>query len=191
MTRSANANYVLCTQYSVRTMVPCPGCRSWLTVMAVLLMPALAGCRTDPYQLVPVTGRVTSCEDKPAAGGVVVFAPIDDPDATGRKAGNPGREARGEVAADGTFSLTTIGIRPAPGAVTGRHRVTFEMPTGKRPALSADDKANMTPDEIKKNEADFASRIVFPPLPCSDKIEPAEVTVKSSGNEFEFKLPPR
>jgi hypothetical protein len=151
----------------------------------------LCGCRLDPYQLVPVTGKVTSCEGKPAAGGVVVFAPIDDPEATGRKAGNPGREARGEVAADGTFTLTTIGIRPAPGAVTGRHRVTFEMPTGRRPALSAEDKANMSPEEIKKNEADFASRTVFPRLPCSDQIQPNEVTVKSGNNNFEFNLPPR
>jgi hypothetical protein len=161
------------------------------TVAFTLVAAVLAGCRHDPYQLVPVSGRVTSCEGKPAAGGVVVFAPIDDPEATGRKAGNPGREARGPVAADGTFTLTTIGIRPAPGAVTGRHRVSFEMPTGKRPVLTAEDKANMTPDEIKKNEADFASRPVFPPLPCSDQIQPGEVTVKPGDNNFEFKLPPR
>jgi hypothetical protein len=132
-----------------------------------------------------------SCEGKPAAGGVVVFAPIDDPDTTGRKQGNPGREARGEVAADGTFSLTTIGIPPKPGAVTGPHRVTFEMPTGRRPTLSAEDRANMTADEIKKNEAEFASRVVHPPLPCSDKIQPDQVTVKRDGNHFEFTLPPK
>ena len=32
----------------------------------------------------------------PKVVAVVVFAPIDDPDTTGRKQGNPGREARGE-----------------------------------------------------------------------------------------------
>src|SRR3954464_13976397 len=115
---------------------------------AVLVLALLVGCKSDPYKLVPVTGTVTSCEGKPTAGGVVVFAPIDDPEATGRKSGNPGREARGEVAADGTFSLTTIGMPPKVGAVTGPHRVTFEMPTGRRPALSAEDKTNMTSDEI-------------------------------------------
>jgi hypothetical protein len=160
-----------------------------LFVVVVLLLTVLVGCKSDPYKLVPVTGTVTSCEGKPAAGGVVVFAPIDDPAVTGRKSGNPGREARGEVAADGTFTLTTIGIPPKPGAVTGPHRVTFEMPTGRRPALSAEDKANMTPDEIKKIEAEFANRVVHPALPCSDKIQPEDVVVKADGNQFEFKLP--
>jgi hypothetical protein len=160
-------------------------------IVAILLCFLLAGCKVDPYELVPVTGKVTSCEGKPAAGGVIVFAPIDDPDKTGRKSGNPGREARGEVAADGTFSLTTIGIPPKPGAVAGPHRITFEMPTGRRPTLSGEDKANMTPEEIKKNEADFASRVIFPPLPCSDKIQPKQVVVTSAGNNFEFKLPPK
>jgi hypothetical protein len=158
---------------------------------AVLLSIMLAGCKADPYKLVPVTGKVTSCEGKPAAGGVIVFAPIDAPDKTGRKAGNPGREARGEVGADGTFTLTTIGIPPKPGAVAGPHRITFEMPTGIRPTLAPGDKANMTPDEIKKIEAEFAARVVFPPLPCSDKIQPEEVDIKADSNNFEFKLPPK
>jgi len=151
-------------------------------IAIVSLLAFLVGCKSDPYKLVTVTGTVTS---------VVVFAPIDDPDVTGRKGGNPGREARGEVAADGTFTLTTIGIPPKSGAVTGPHRVTFEMPSGRRPTLSADDKANMTPDEIKKNEAELASRVVHPPPPCSDKIQPEEVVVKAGGNHFEFKLPPK
>jgi hypothetical protein len=151
----------------------------------------LASCKADPYRLVEVRGKVTSCDGKPAAGGTVVFYPVDDPQATGRKAGNPGREARGAVGDDGTFTLTTIGIRPAPGAVIGPHRVAFEMPPTRRPSLSAEDKATMTPEEIKANEADFASRKVYAPLPCSDQIEPSEVTVKADGNNFEFKLPPR
>lgn len=157
----------------------------------VLLLTVPVGCKSDPYKLVPVSGTVTSCEGKPAAGGVLVFAPIDNPEATGRKSGNPGREARGEVATDGTFTLTTIGIPPKPGAVSGPHRVSFEMPTGRRPTLSAEDKANMTPDEIKKIEADFASRVVHPAPPCSDQIQPGEVTVKPGKNEFEFRLPPK
>ena len=95
------------------------------------------------------------------------------------------------VGEDGTFTLTTIGIRPAPGAVMGPHRVAFEMPPTRRPRLSAEDKATMTPEEIKANEADFASRKVYAPIPCSNQIEPAEVTVKADGNDFEFNLPPR
>jgi hypothetical protein len=153
---------------------------------------ALIGCRRDPYGQVEVTGTIVTCEGKPAAGGTVVFYPIDDPAASGRKAGNPGREARGTVNEDGTFSLTTIGIQPTPGAVTGRHKVGFEMPPTRRPTLSAEDKANMTPDEIQKNEADFASRKVYASIPCSNEPEPAEVTVTAQGpNTFEFKLKPR
>jgi hypothetical protein len=152
---------------------------------------ALCGCRGDLYTLVVVRGRVTTCEGKPAAGGVVVFYPIEDPEQTGRPAGNPGREARGTVGDDGTFTLTTIGMKPAPGAVTGRHRVAFEMPPTRRPSLPAEDRAAMSPEEAKKVEADFASRPVYPPLPCSAEIQPAEITVTRDGNDFEFKLPPR
>jgi len=165
--------------------------RSPFTVAWAFCVLAVCGCGGGPYRLVPVSGRVTDCEGKPAAGGVVVFYPIDDPESTGRKKGNPGREARGTVSEDGSFTLTSIGMPPSPGAVMGRHRVAFEMPPTKRPTLSGEDKANMTPDEIKKVEAEFASRPVYKPLPCSDKIEPGEVTVEASGNNFEFKLPPK
>src|SRR5687768_18242143 len=134
---------------------------AWLLVCCGML-PA---CRRDPYRLVEVTGKVLTCEGKPAAGGTVVFYPIDDPSASGRPAGNPGREARGTINEDGTFSLTTIGIPPTPGAVTGRHNVTFEMPPTRRPMLTAEDKANMTPEEIQKNEAEFASRKIYGPIP--------------------------
>ena len=160
-----------------------------LALLAMLL--PLAGCGGGMYKLVEIRGKVTACDGKPAAGGTLILYPIDDPSASGRPAGQPGREARGTVQADGTFTLTTIGIPPKPGVVTGRHKVAFEMPPTRRPTLSAEDKANMTPDEIKKNEADFASRPVYQPLNCSDQIEPAEVTVKASGNSFEFKLPPK
>jgi hypothetical protein len=151
----------------------------------------LTGCRADPYKLVEARGTVTTCEGKPAAGGTIVFYPVDDPESSGRKAGNPGREARGAIGEDGSFTLTTIGIKPAPGVVTGRHKVAFEGPPTRRPTLSADDKANMTPEEIQKNEADFASRKVYAPIPCSDKVQPEEVVVKAEGNQFEFKLLPK
>jgi hypothetical protein len=157
--------------------------------LAVLVLSG--GCGRDMYRPVEIRGKVTACDGKPAAGGTVVFYPIDDSGASGRPAGQPGREARGTVQDDGGFTLTTIGIPPRPGVVTGRHKVAFEMPPTRRPTLSEADKANMTPDEIKKNEADFASRPVYPPLNCSDQIEPAEVTVKASGDTFEFKLPPK
>src|SRR5207344_3074428 len=84
---------VLSTQYSVLcTSSHLAGCRSLLVVVVASIVPALCGCGRDPYQLVGVKGHVTTCDGKPAAGGTVVFYPVDDPDTTGRKKGNPGRE---------------------------------------------------------------------------------------------------
>jgi hypothetical protein len=157
----------------------------------ILYSTALCGCRGGAYEMAEVRGKVTTCEGKPAAGAEVIFYPVDAPAETGRAAGNPGREAHGTVAEDGTFTLTTIGIKELPGAVTGPHRVEFRMPPTRRPTLTAEDRANMTPDEAKKVEADFASRPLYPPIPCSDQIQPAEVTVKPGKNDFEFTLPPK
>jgi hypothetical protein len=49
----------------------------------------------------------------------------------------------------------------------------------------------MTPEEIQQNEAEFAARKLYPPIPCSDQIQPGEVTVLADGSHFEFTLPPR
>jgi hypothetical protein len=164
----------------------------WAGMMvAAAALVSLGGCSGNLYKLVEVRGKVTTCDGKPAAGGTVIFIPVDEPDVTGRPKGQPGREAHGTVGADGTFTLTTMGVHPEPGVVTGKHRVAFEMPPSKRPTLLAEERANMTPDDIKKIEADFASRPIYPPIHCSDQIEPGEVTVKGEGDEFEFKLPPR
>jgi hypothetical protein len=164
--------------------------RARLGPAAVCFAICLAGC-SNQYELATVRGRVLTCEGKPAAGGVVIFRPMDDPEATGRPKGNPGREARGTVAEDGTFTLTTIGIEPAPGAVTGRHTVSFQMPPTRRPVLLPDEKAGMSAEEARQVEAEFASRPVYAPIPCSDQIQPAEVTVVSGDNDLEFKLPPK
>ena len=164
---------------------------SYHVIGAVVCALLLTGCRGDPYRLVPVSGTVTTCEGKPAAGGTVVFYPVDDPSVTGRKAGNPGRDARGTVGEDGKFTLTTIGMKPAPGAVMGPHRVAFEMPPTRRPTILPEERAAMSPEEIQKVEADFKSRPVFQPIPCSDQIQPGEVKVADGPNDFEFKLPPR
>lgn len=163
-----------------------------IQILLLALATLCGGCRHNLYSPVEVTGKVTTCQGKPAAGGNVVFYPIDDPSASGRPGGNPGREARGTVNADGTFTLTTIGIQPEPGAVVGRHKVAFEMPSTRRASLTAEEKSQMSADETKRLEAEFAARPVYAPIPCSDQIEPAEVTVTAKGpNVFEFKLPPR
>src|SRR5688572_13849286 len=99
-----------------------------LTTALLFIAVPLIGCGEGQYRLAHVEGKVTTCDGKPAAGGRVFFYPVDDPGTTGRPAGQPGREARGTVAADGTFTLMTIGIPEKPGAVIGKHKVAFEMP---------------------------------------------------------------
>src|SRR5205823_4721031 len=135
--------------------------RAHFKLAAAILLFCLSGCGSSAYELATVHGRVLSCEGQPAAGGMVTFQPLDNADETGRKKGNAGRPARGTVGDDGTFTLKTIGIEEKPGAVTGRHSVKFKMPPTKKPALTAEDRAGMSPEEIKKWEAEFATRPAY------------------------------
>jgi hypothetical protein len=155
---------------------------------AVLIGGLLTGCGSK-YQLAKVQGRVT-CQGKPATGGEVVFQPIDAPDKTGRPEGHPGTPSRGTVGPDGTFALTVDGKSDA-GALVGPHRVLFRMPPTKRPALLAEERESMSPEEIKAVEEEFRQRPVYPPLPCSANVTPGEVEVKPGDNQFEFTLQPK
>ncbi|WP_437206665.1 hypothetical protein [Planctomicrobium sp. SH664] len=150
----------------------------------------LSGCGTDPYALVPVTGKVLTCEGKPAVGGTIKFLPVDDPTASGRPAGQPGREAYGKVGEDGSFSLTSTGGTEAKGVVTGRHQVLFVMPpTGKRKVMP-DMRSSLSEAEIAALEKEYEKDVVPPAIPCSSKVEPVEVTVEAKGAQFEFRLSP-
>ncbi len=161
-----------------------------LFILAAVLI-VTVGCGRDPYKTVTVRGRVTTCEDKPAVGGTVVFTPIDAPAETGRPSGNPGRISMGTVGEDGTFTLTYTNGAPGSGAVTGPHRVSFLMPPTTRPVIDAETRAAFSPEELVEIQKDFDSRPVYPPLPCTPDITPGEVKVAAGDNMFEFKLPPK
>ncbi|MGQ0636430.1 MAG: hypothetical protein ACT4QC_17600 [Planctomycetaceae bacterium] len=148
----------------------------------------LSGCGADPYDKGIVRGSVMTCKGVPATGGVVIFTPIDDFQTTRRPKGQPGRPARGTVEDDGSFRLTSDGFERSPGAVTGRHQVTFEMPPVRRYVLSAQDKALMTPKDVEEAEAKIDAMKVYSPIPCSPAINPSEVTVKPGENIFQFTL---
>jgi len=160
---------------------------------------SVLGC-SNQYQLATVRGRVT-CQGKPAAGGQVVFEPIDAPDQTGRPRGQSGRPSRGTVEDDGTFTLTCDLVadgkpgQRAAGALTGPHRVLFTMPLTKRPTVDADTKIVLAgPEnqaELKAAEEAIARVRVYAPLPCGVKIAPGEVDVKPGDNVFEFVLRPK
>ena len=137
-----------------------------------------------------VSGKVT-CQGKPVAGGVIKFFPIDAPEKTGRKPGYAGGPSEATIQEDGTFSLMPIDAQQGSGALIGPHLVQFVLPPTARPRLTGDDRAMMSAEEAKKWDAEFGSRPIYPPCPCSNAIQPAEVEVKQGDNVFEFTLPPK
>jgi hypothetical protein len=163
--------------------------RAALGAGAALACALLFGGCAGKYDMAPVRGRVTTCQGKPAAGGVVVFQPLDAPDKTGRPAGHPGMASEGTVGADGTFTLTCLDGKS--GAIVGPHRILFRMPLTRRPTLTAEERATLSPEDIKAAEADLNSKPVYAPIPCGDKVTPNEVEVKPGQNEFDFTLPPK
>src|SRR5438067_2336100 len=96
------------------------GCRAGLVLLVLA-----AGCGRDDAALAPVRGRVFY-RGAPLTGGSIVFTP--DPDRGGQ-----GPLARGDIRADGTFTLTSDGQA---GALPGWHRVSvvwFEAAPAKPP----------------------------------------------------------
>jgi hypothetical protein len=148
------------------------------------------GCGSNAYQQAAVRGRVM-CQGKPAAGGVVIFQPLDAPERTGRSAGHPGSASSGTVGEDGTFTLKSKDGKSGDGALVGPHRVLFQLPPTKRPPITADDRSVLTPEELKALEQDIARRPIYPRLPCSERITPGEVEVRPGKNEFELTLQPK
>lgn len=164
--------------------------RIGLALCAALSSSLVSGCGSNPYHLAPVRGRVT-CQGKPATGGMVLFQPLDAPDKTGRPAGHSGSASSGTVGEDGTFTLTSMDGKSGTGALIGPHQVLFRPPPTKRPTLHADDRATMSPEEIKAAEEINRRMPVYPPLPCSAHLAPGEIEVKPGQNEFVFTLQPK
>lgn len=79
-----------------------------------LLMAVCIGCDSKPYELAPVSGRITF-DGEPLGGGVINLQPI----AGENKTVGPGSTARCD--ADGRFTLKTL--HDDDGAVVGEHRV--------------------------------------------------------------------
>jgi hypothetical protein len=85
---------------------------SWSLLCAL----AFSGCSDAPFEMAPVTGRVT-IDGQQFSQGKVMFAPI----ASG-KSREAGRPAFGVLQPDGSFELGTY--EPGDGAVIGEHWVT-------------------------------------------------------------------
>jgi hypothetical protein len=80
------------------------------------------GCGSDQMKVAPVEGKVTY-QDKPLEFGSVLFQP------------DIGPAARGKIAPDGTFRLTTY--TAGDGAVLGPHRVAVSCLESQRPGATA------------------------------------------------------
>lgn len=163
--------------------------RRIVCLCAAIVGSQLVGCG-NPYQTAAVRGRVT-CQGKPVPGATVEFRPIDAPEETGRPKGNPGNPSTGTVGEDGWFTLAAVAGKPGEGAVVGRHRVLFKMPPTQRHRLSGEDRAVMSPEEIKEWEEKLSRQPIYPQPPCGANITPGEVEVKRGSNEFEFTLQPK
>lgn len=83
-----------------------------VAVLAATLAVTAGGCGGSGAPVYPAGGRVEFADGTPMNGGSVSFRPVQvQADAS----------ARGQIRADGTFSLTTFS--PDDGAALGRHRV--------------------------------------------------------------------
>src|SRR5690242_11930690 len=88
-------------------------CRSLILAVLVIL---LAGCSSEPYQVAPVSGRIT-LDGKPVEKVAVMFQPVASEGNI-----NPGPGSYGITDADGRYTLKLIGVE-RPGAAMGHHKV--------------------------------------------------------------------
>lgn len=65
-----------------------------------------------------------TCNGEPMTAGLLVFTPIRDPEAHGKKL-ELGKPAHGMIQRDGSFTLSTFGKED--GAVIGKHRVVLNL----------------------------------------------------------------
>ncbi len=95
-----------------------------LLIAGVIALLATAGCDSSPYQIAPVSGRVT-LDNEPLADALVSFQPIGS--ASNRE---PGPGSYGRTDQDGRFTLQVV--EPSqPGAVVGKHSVLISTATSE------------------------------------------------------------
>ena len=97
--------------------------RSYRSSVALLaLLTALSGCEGNPYEIAPVSGKVT-LDDQPLVDALVTFQPVST--ATTKA---PGPGSFGRTDKDGLYQLQVV--EPSqPGAVVGKHQVLISTAT--------------------------------------------------------------
>lgn len=94
-------------------------------LIAVALLPLIVpGCDSGPYEVAPVSGKVT-LDDEPLIDALVSFQPMAS--ANNKE---PGPGSYGRTDKEGHYTLQVI--EPAqPGAVVGKHRVQISTATSE------------------------------------------------------------
>lgn len=91
------------------------------SIVGFLLLVSL-GCGSSELAVYPVSGTLKLAGDQSPAGCIVEFS--------SQATGTNGANARGDVAADGSFTVKTrINGKELAGAVTGPHKVVVIPPT--------------------------------------------------------------
>jgi len=88
----------------------------WCPVIILTATIAAAGCGSQPFDLAPVSGRVT-LDGQPVADAKVLLLPAN------RKQPVAGPASVGVTDQDGQYVMQTTGTSPRQGAVVGLHRV--------------------------------------------------------------------
>lgn len=92
-----------------------------MLAMAVAVLASAGGCKRNP-RVVPVKGKVLY-NGQPLPFGSVMFQP------------DKGQPAVGDLASDGSFTLSSYG--PNDGAVPGKHSVSVSCYEGQRPGKAS------------------------------------------------------
>lgn len=93
-----------------------------LLFVPLVLSLALLGCDSSPYQIAPVSGKVT-LDGEPLVNALVSFQPIG---AGGNQ--EPGPGSYGRTDKEGRFTLRVVDP-DQPGAVVGQHQVLISTAT--------------------------------------------------------------
>jgi hypothetical protein len=123
-----------------------------LVLLSLVVLALGCGEKRNTPPTAPVTGKVTY-KGKPVIGGTVTFNPEE------ALKGNPGS---GDIAEDGTYSLTTYEV--GDGAVLGKHTVTVQVFPGQRggPEAALPGMESKLPSPIPKKYADpSTSKLTF------------------------------
>jgi hypothetical protein len=141
-----------------------------LLLLSVTLL-AVAGC--GGTKVYPVSGQINFKGKSMAGTGGITFVPLVQKEGA--------LMAGGEVAADGTYKLTTV--KPGDGAMVGEYRVVITQVTVVEPKPVADGEkapaivAALTPDQL------------IPAIYGDHATSPLTATVKAENNTINFELP--